>query len=51
MGHVKNNLSKNSEEVKGLIIALEDDKNLQDALSVTSNVKFMKYRVTFDLVE
>ena len=36
---------------KGLIIALEDDKNLRDALSVAPNIKFMKYEVSFELVE
>ena len=50
MGHVKNNLAKNNEKISGLIIALEDDQNLQDALSVTPDVKFMKYKVSFDLV-
>ena len=50
MGYVKNNLAKNNEKISGLIIALEDDKNLQDALSVTPDVKFMKYKVSFDLV-
>ena len=51
MGHIKNNVAHNNETVRGLIIALDDDKNLQDALSVTPNIKFMKYRVSFDLVD
>ena len=34
-----------------VIIALEDDRNLQDALTVTPNIKFMKYRIKFDLVD
>lgn len=50
MGHIKNNLAKDNQQVSGLIIALEDDRNLQDALAVTSNIKFMKYRIKFDLV-
>ena len=49
MGHIKNNLA-GGKEVKGLIIALEDDKNLRDALSVAPNIKFMKYEVSFKLV-
>ena len=40
-----------NKNVKGLIIALEDDKNLRDALSVAPNIKFMKYEVSFKLVE
>ena len=50
MGHIKKNLAKNK-SVKGLIIALEDDKNLKDALSVAPNIKFMKYEVSFKLIE
>ena len=50
MGHIKNNLA-GDKDVKGLIIALEDDKNLRNALSVAPNIKFMKYEVTFKLVE
>ena len=50
MGHIKNNLAADK-DVKGLIIALEDDKNLRDALSVAPNIKFMKYEVSFKLVE
>ena len=49
MGHIKNNLA-GEKDVKGLIIALEDDKNLRDALSVAPNIKFMKYEVSFKLV-
>ena len=48
MGHIKNNLA-GGKDVKGLIIALEDDKNLRDALSVAPNIKFMKYEVSFKL--
>ena len=48
MGHIKNNLA-GDRDVKGLIIALEDDKNLRDALSVAPNIKFMKYEVSFKL--
>ena len=50
MGHIKNHLA-GDKDVKGLIIALEDDKNLRDALSVAPNIKFMKYEVSFKLVE
>ena len=49
LGHIKNNLA-GGKDVKGLIIALEDDKNLRDALSVAPNIKFMKYEVSFKLV-
>ena len=48
-GSIKNNLA-GGKDVKGLIIALEDDKNLRDALSVAPNIRFMKYEVSFKLV-
>ena len=51
MGHVKTELATKENNVKGLIIALEDDKNIRDALLVAPNIKFMKYEVTFNLVE
>ena len=50
MGHIKNHIA-GDKDVKGLIIALEEDKNLRDALSVAPNIKFMKYEVSFKLVE
>ena len=50
MGHIKNKLA-GDKKVSGLIVALEDDKNLKDALSVAPNIKFMKYEVSFRLVE
>ena len=50
MGHIKNNLA-GDKNVRGLIIALEDDKNLKDALSVAPNIKFMKYELSFKLTE
>ena len=37
MGYIKKNLAENK-SVKGLIIALENDKNLKDALSVAPNI-------------
>jgi len=51
MGHVKKELAKDEKTVNGLIIALEDDKNLRDALAVAANIKFMKYEVKFNLAE
>ena len=51
MGYVKTELAKKEHDVRGLIIALEDDKNLRDALLVAPSIKFMKYEVTFNLVE
>jgi restriction system protein len=34
-----------------MIIALEDDLRIQRALSVTTNIDFYRYKVSFDLEE
>lgn len=49
MGYIKQSLAINSEKVKGMIIALDDDTNLKDALSVTNDIEFMKYEIDFKL--
>ena len=38
-----------NQNVKGVIITLEDDKKIQRALSVTHNIKFYRYDVKFKL--
>ena len=35
--------------MKGVIIALEDDRRLRRALKVTSNIDFYRYEVSFKL--
>ena len=49
MGYIKHSLATNSEKVKGIIIALDEDPNLKDALSVTNDIEFMKYEIDFKL--
>ena len=49
MGFVKSDLAEKDQEVKGVIIGLEDDIRLTRALSVTSNITFYKYKVNFQL--
>jgi restriction system protein len=51
MGYVKEALTDGSQTVKGMIIALEDDLRIQRALSVTTNIDFYRYKVSFDLEE
>ena len=47
MGFVKSDLAEKNQNVKGVIIGLEDDIKLSRALSVTSNIDFYKYKVNF----
>ena len=49
MGYVKAELTETDQTVKGVIIALEDDKKIQRALSVTTNIDFYRYKVSFEL--
>ena len=49
MGFVKDELSEPEQNVKGVIIALEDDIRIKRALSVTQNIEFYRYQVSFKL--
>lgn len=49
MGYVKDELAEVNQEVKGIIIALEDDLRIKRALSVTKNIEFYRYQVSFKL--
>ncbi|MCF2909922.1 endonuclease NucS [Pseudoalteromonas sp. DL2-H2.2] len=51
MGYVKHELCEPNQDVKGVIIALEDDVRLQRALSVTQGIEFYKYQVSFKLIK
>jgi restriction system protein len=49
MGYVREALAEPSQEVKGVVIALEDDPKLVRALSETPNISFYRYRLDFRL--
>lgn len=49
MGYVKEELAEANQEIKGIIIALEDDIRIKRALSVTNNIEFYRYQVSFKL--
>ncbi len=49
MGYVKAELAEKNQQVRGIIIALEDDLRLRRALSVTQHIDFMTYEVRFKL--
>ncbi len=51
MGYVKDELAEKSQKVKGVIIALEDDIKIKRALSVTNNIEFYRYQVSFKLIK
>ncbi|MBR85755.1 MAG: hypothetical protein CMM29_03030, partial [Rhodospirillaceae bacterium] len=51
MGYVKDELANHGQEVKGLIIALDDDLRMKRALSINPQIEFRKYKIKFELVE
>jgi restriction system protein len=51
MGYVKEELAEPHQTVKGVIIALEEDLRIKRALSVTQNIDFYRYQVSFKLFQ
>jgi restriction system protein len=51
MGFVQGDLAEAGQAVRGAIIALEDDLKLRRALSVTVNIDFYRYQVSFRLMK
>ena len=49
MGYVKEELAENGQDIKGVIIALDDDLRIRRALSVASNIEFYRYEISFNL--
>ena len=50
MGYIKDEFLESEQNVKGVIIALEDDLRIKRALSVTSGIEFYRYKVSFELI-
>lgn len=51
MGFVLEKLTEEGQTVKGIIIAHEDDLKIRRALSVTNNIEFYKFQVSFKLIK
>ncbi len=51
MGYVREELAEEDQQVKGVIVALEDDQRIRRALSVVPNIDFYRYQVNFKLVK
>jgi restriction system protein len=50
MSYVQEELAEEDQTVHGAIIALEDDARIRRALSMTPNITFYRYRVSFSLI-
>lgn len=51
MSFVKDELAEDEQTVLGVIIAHEDDQRIRRALSMTPNITFYRYQVSFKLVK
>ena len=49
MGYVLEELAEESQTVRGVIIALEDDLRIRRALQVATNIDFFRYEIDFKL--
>jgi restriction system protein len=51
MGYVQDVLAEDGQQVRGVIIALEDDNKLRRALAMVSSVDFYRYQISFKLIK
>lgn len=51
MGYVQEELAESGQNVRGVIIALDDDQRIRRALAVVSNIEFYRYQISFKLVK
>ena len=51
MGYVKEDVAEEHQRVRGVIIALDDDKRIRRALQVAQGIDFYRYEVKFALIK
>ena len=51
MGFVKNELAEENQNVRGMIIAHDEDHKIKHALSMTQNIEFYTYKIDFHLTK
>jgi len=51
MGFVQEELLEEGQNVKGAIIALEDDQRIRRALAMVPAIDFYRYQISFKLVK
>jgi restriction system protein len=50
MGYVKEELAEDAQNVKGVIIAMEDDQRIRRALAMVPDIAFYRYQISFKLM-
>ena len=51
MGYVQTEVAMAHQQVKGLIIALQDDLRIKRALSINPDINFARYEISFELID
>ena len=51
MGYMTECIAEDTQQVKGIIIALDEDKRIKLALKVAPNIDFYRYEVKFNLIK
>jgi restriction system protein len=51
MGYVKEELAEEGQDVRGVVIALEDDQRIRRALSMVPTIDFFRYQISFKLIK
>ncbi len=51
MGYIKDEIAKENQVVKGLIIGLKEDLGLKRAISINPNIEFRRYEIRFELIK
>ena len=49
MGYVQDELAEPDQQVRGIVIALDDNQRLRRALAMVPNVDFYRYQISFKL--
>lgn len=49
MGYIKRVLAKDNQDVQGCIVGTQEDQNLLNAISMTPNIDFYRYKLNFSL--
>ena len=50
MGYVQGEIAEDHQKVRGVIIALDDDKRIRRALQIAQGIDFYRYEVKFNLI-
>lgn len=51
MGFAAQELAETNQQVRGVIIALDDDQRIRRALAATPNISFYRYQISFKLIK